>query len=82
MQRALPNLMKMDDYDLALAYDYETINTSIRESGLLMTTYSYAGLDSGPKRGRRWTSFSHSMGTQVATRLRGDGERTPVCGAG
>ena len=65
VQRALPLLMELDDYDLALAFDYETINTSIRESGLLMTAQLRRlgfGTDSGPP----LDIFSHSMGTQVA----------------
>ncbi|MDE0428743.1 MAG: caspase family protein [Caldilineaceae bacterium] len=65
VQRALPNLMKMDDYDLALAYDFETINTSIRESGLLMTV-QLRRLGFGTEKGPPLDIFCHSMGTQVA----------------
>jgi hypothetical protein len=65
VQRALPLLMELDEYDLALAFDYETINTSIRESGLLMTAQLRRlgfGTDTGPP----LDIFCHSMGTQVA----------------
>ena len=65
VQRALPHLKELDEYDLALTFDYETINTGIRESGLLMTTQLRRlgfGTDSGPP----LDIFSHSMGTQVA----------------
>ena len=65
VQRALPNLMELDDYDLALAYDYETINTGIRESGLLMTV-QLRRLGFGAEKGPPLDIFCHSMGTQVA----------------
>ncbi|MDE0465265.1 MAG: caspase family protein [Caldilineaceae bacterium] len=65
VQRALPHLKELDEYDLALTFDYETINTGIRESGLLMTAQLRRlgfGTDTGPP----LDIFSHSMGTQVA----------------
>ena len=65
VQRALPHLMELDEYDLALTFDYETINTGIRESGLLMTT-QLRRLGFGTDKGPPLDIFSHSMGTQVA----------------
>ena len=65
VQKALPNLMPLDDYDLALAFDYETINTSIRESGLLMAV-QLRRLGFGASSGPPLDIFCHSMGTQVA----------------
>ena len=65
VQRALPNLLELDDYDLALAFDYETINTSIRESGLLMAV-QLRRLGFGSESGPPLDIFCHSMGTQVA----------------
>ena len=65
VQRALPNLMELDDYDLALSYDFETINTGIRESGLLMTV-QLRRLGFGSENGPPLDIFCHSMGTQVA----------------
>ena len=65
VQRALPHLMELDEYDLALTFDYETINTGIRESGLLMTA-ELRRLGFGSDTGPPLDIFSHSMGTQVA----------------
>ena len=65
VQRALPVLKELDEYDLALAFDYETINTSIRESGLLMTA-QLRRLGFGTDKGPPLDIFCHSMGTQVA----------------
>ena len=65
VQRALPLLMELDDYDLALTFDYETINTGIRESGLMMTT-QLRRLGFGSETGPPLDIFCHSMGTQVA----------------
>ncbi len=65
VQRALPHLMELDEYDLALTFDYETINTGIRESGLLMTA-QLRRLGFGTEKGPPLDIFCHSMGTQVA----------------
>ena len=65
VQRALPHLMELDEYDLALTFDYETINTGIRESGLLMTA-QLRRLGFGAETGPPLDIYSHSMGTQVA----------------
>lgn len=64
VQKALPDLLALDDYDLTLSYDYETINTGIRENGRLLAN-ELRSLGFGADRRPSLDIFCHSMGTQV-----------------
>ncbi len=64
-QRSLASLLALDDYDLALAFDYESLNTGIHENGRLLTD-ELRGLGFGAAKGPSLDIFCHSMGTQIA----------------
>lgn len=64
VQKALADLLALDGYDLALTYDYETLNTGIRENGRLLAE-ELRGLGFGADGAPGLDIFCHSMGTQV-----------------
>ncbi|MEZ4638585.1 MAG: caspase family protein [Caldilineaceae bacterium] len=64
VEKVMPFLNQLGGYDLYLAYDYETFNTTVMENGATLGQ-ALTALNFGENDGVHLDVFCHSMGTQV-----------------
>ena len=64
VKKVMPVLQELGHYDLYLAYDYETFNTSIMENGVILAQ-ALTALGFNQNDDVQVDVFCHSMGTQV-----------------